>query len=169
MNAGRHCLLTSPDALSHVTTISGTRADVSYAGTAASSSLHVTHEQLQSTPEGVHARAIHHVRGGHAWPRGRGPSRGHAMLLLPSQHASPAVQWDKSILLRKALRTGIKSLETSLRMLVLPAILRQTVQQSRQRHSTSVQCRDAMYRSCVKASRSVKLQARCHKSTGYSL
>lgn len=134
------------------------------------SSLHPTHSQLQSTPEGVHAGAIHHVRGRHAWAWGRGPSRGHAMLLPPSQHASPAIEWDKSILLRKALRTGIESLETSLWMLVLPAILQLIVRQSRQRHSTSVQCRYPMYGLCAKsiAQRQV---ARCLSSIGigYSL
>ena len=80
------------------------------------------------------------MRGGHAQGRGYarwGPSRGHGMLVWPS----PAMQWDKSILLREALGTGIESLlKSGLCMLVLPTILQQVVQQSGQEQNTSVQC-----------------------------
>lgn len=52
------------------------------------------------------------------------------MLVWPSQYASPAIEWDKSVLLREALGTGIESLlESGLWMLVLPTILQQLVQQ----------------------------------------
>lgn len=54
---------------------------------------------------------------------------------------SPDIQWDKSILLREALGTGIESLlKSGLCMLVLPTILQQVVQQSGQEQTTSVQC-----------------------------
>lgn len=115
-------------------------ADVNGGGTTRRASVvpHL-HAQRWSTPEGiVHARTTHHVRGAHAWARGHarwgssrgharwGPSRGHAVLVWPRQHTSPAIQRDKSVLLRKALRASIESLpETGLCMLVLPAILQQ--------------------------------------------